>query len=98
VSQSGDTFLGYDVNDFTSETVFGIFNDPDAPEFKDLQEAMKEILLDVPLYEGHMKDVLRAVRLQNEDRSLLSPPRAPAIVKKQTILKTKWEKIELGEE
>jgi hypothetical protein len=91
-----DTLLGFDVNDFTSTVIYAVFNDPEDPALRDLPEALKPMLLDVPLYEDDDDDrVRRHARLMNEDRARLRPPRGGVIVRVQTILKTPWADVPL---
>lgn len=82
-----DQLLGFDVNAFTSVTVYGIFNDPDAPDLANVPEALREQVFEVPLYEDDtLERTLRHARLTNEDRAKLQPPRGPVIIKTWTIL------------
>jgi hypothetical protein len=93
---SGDTILGFDVNDFKSEVVYAIFNDPEDPDIKALPEALKPQFLDVPLYEDDMLErALNHARLTNEDRDRMKPPRGHVLLKTQTVLKTPWAVIPL---
>ena len=89
-----DTFMGYAVNDFSSTVTYAIFNDPDGSDIRDLPEAIREQLLDVPLYEDEsLRRVLDHARLMNEDRDLLTPARSHVKVRTQTLLKTRWTDV-----
>jgi hypothetical protein len=91
-----DTVLGFDVNDFRSETVYGIFNDPDAPEYANLPEALHEVVFQTPLYEDDsLPRAIRHARLTNEDRTNQRPSASPALLREQTIMKTPWKTIPL---
>lgn len=95
-SREIDIVLGFDVNDFESSVVYAVFNDPDDPAIRDLPEALKPQLIDVPLYEDD--DVTRVVRhakLMNEDRDRMVPPRGHVRVRTQTILKTPYTDVPL---
>lgn len=86
-----DTFLGFDVNDFKSVTVFAIFNDPDADDILALPEALRPLLTDAPLFVDESERRVRDhARLMNEDRAQLRPHRSPVIVRRQTTLQAPW--------
>lgn len=92
----GDSLLGFDVNDFTSRIVYAVFNDPEAPEHRDLSEAIKEQLCSTHLYDDEdLSRVVRHARLMNEDRGRMKPPRSPVLVRQRTILETPWETVPL---
>lgn len=91
-----DQLLGFDVNEFESTQVYSIFNDPDDPDIRDLPEAIKPQLLDVPLFEDEsLRRVVDHARLMNEDRDKMRPPRGHVVVRVQTILKTPYRDVEL---
>lgn len=91
-----DQLLGFDVNEFESTQVYSIFNDPDDPDIRDLPEAIKPQLLDVPLMEDEsLKRIVDHARLMNEDRDKMRPPRGHVVVRVQTILKTPYRDVEL---
>lgn len=93
-----DVIRGFlDVNDFKSTVVYGIFNDPDAPDILALPEHLRPQLTDIPLYEDESETrTFNHAKLMNDDRSLMTPPRSPAIVKRMIYMKTPWEKIEIS--
>jgi hypothetical protein len=98
----GDTLLGFDVNDFESSTYYAIFNDPDAPELVNLPEALRELLTRAALYEDESLDrTLQHARLMNEDRArgqaVDGTLRSPVKVKTQTVLRTPWADVPLGD-
>jgi len=96
VSREIDTVLGFDVNDFESKVYYAIFNDPDAPEYAALHEAMRPLLLETPLYEDEsLPRVIKHAKLTNEDRDRMTPPVSHVVVRAQTILKTPWTDVEL---
>jgi len=89
-----DTVLGFNVNDFQSEVRYAIFNDPEADDIRDLPEQIKPRLVDNPLYEDDtLARVAQHLRLMNEDRAALTPPRGPAKLRQQTVLKTPWTDV-----
>lgn len=96
LSDRVDQLLGFDVNEFESTQVYSIFNDPEDPDIRDLPEAIKSQLLDVPLMEDEsLKRIVDHARLMNEDRDKLRPPRGHVVVRVQTILKTPYRDVEL---
>lgn len=95
-SRAAEQLLGFDVNDFESTVVYAIFNDPDDPQLRDLPEALKPQLLDVPLFDDEsFRRVADHARLMNDDRDRLTPPRGHVKVREQTILKTPWRDVEI---
>lgn len=91
----GDQLLGFDVNEFESTTVYGIFNDPDDPDLAMLDEHLRPLVLEVPVYEDEsLARVVRHARLMNEDRARMTPPRHPVVVMTWTILRTPRRKLE----
>lgn len=92
----GDQLLGFDVNEFESSRFFAVFNDPNDPDIRDLPEALRAQLLDVPLYEDESQvRVIAHAKLMNEDRDRLRPPRGHVVVRVQTVLKTPWTDVPL---
>ena len=92
-----DTFMGYDVNDFTSTVTYGIFNDPDTFTIGPVvnTEALRERLFNIPLMEDDDLDrVQRHAELSNGDRARTGQ-RERVIVKEKTILETPWRKRDL---
>jgi len=97
-----DKLLGFDVNDFDSSTYFAIFNDPDAPELVNLPESLRELLTRAALYEDESLDrTARHARLMNEDRARGNTAdgtlHSPVLVKTQTVLRTPWTVVPLGD-
>lgn len=91
-----DTFLGYGVNEFTSEIIYSIFNDDTAEDIQALPKAIREQLTKAPMMEDvSMRRVVEHARLMNEDRARMTPPRSPVVVKAQTVLKTPWTNVPL---
>lgn len=91
-----DHILGFDVNQFTSRVVYAVFNDPDGADIRDLPEAIRPQLTDVPLLEDEsLRRVLDHAKLMNEDRAELTPRRSPVVVRSQTVLTTPWVDVPL---
>ena len=74
-SAAHDTFKSVDVNEFTSTTTYGVFNDPQVwePRFAvaggPIPDVMREVILDTPLFEDEDEErIIRHARLTNEDR------------------------------
>lgn len=90
-----DAVLGFDVNDFDSTTLYGIFNDPDADDLTGVPEDLRARVFDVPLYEDDaLGPVARHARVMNEDRDRLTPPRSHVIIMTWTVLKTPRRRVE----
>ena len=94
-----DQLLGFDVNDFTSTTTFGVFNDEQVwePKFASnggtIPDSMRELLLETPLYEDNDGDrILRHARLTNEDRQRNGTLARDGMVliKRQVTLRSSW--------
>lgn len=108
MSEEHDTLVGVDVNDFTSTTTYGVFNDPQVWEDKfadnggSIPEAMRKLILETPLYEDEDGDrALRHAKLTNEDRRRNGTLRRDGMVliKRQVTLKSPWilDNDEVGE-
>lgn len=92
---SVDTFMGFDVNDFTSETSYGVFNDPDTFVIGDVinSEALRERLFGMPLLEDADYDrVVRHANLSNEDRERNGQSERVK-VRRKIVLETKWTDV-----
>lgn len=103
-----DTLAGIDVNDFTSTTTYGVFNDPQvwvgkfADEGGPIPDAMRELILETPLYEDEDGDrALRHAKLTNEDRRVKGTldRDGMVLIKRQVVLKSPWilDNDEVGE-
>ena len=99
MSEQHDTFEGFDVNDFTVTTTFGVFNDEQVWEPKfvanggTIPDSMRELILDTPLYEDDDGDrILRHARLTNEDRQRNGTLARDGMVliKRQVTLRSPW--------
>lgn len=90
---SVDTFMGYDVNEFTSTVTYGVFNDPDTFKLGDgiiNREALEERLFKMPLMEDDDFDyVARHAQLSNEDRATNGQAERVKI-RRKTIIETPW--------
>ena len=95
----GDSFAGLDVNEFTSTTTYGVFNDPQVWESRfaanggPIPDAMRDIILETPLFEDEDADrIIRHARLTNEDREHNGILRRDGMVliKRQVTLKSPW--------
>lgn len=103
VPHDGDKLLGFDVNDFESTTYYAIFNDPDAPELRDIVETMRELLTETPLYEDEsLGRTIAHAQLMNEDRRRGfvddGKLRSPVIIKSQTTLRTPYAVVDYPRE
>lgn len=90
-----DTFMGFDVNDFTSTTTFGVFNDPESFIIGDIinREALRERLFNTPLMEDEDLDrIVRHANLSNEDRER-NGQRERVKVRRKVILETDWSDV-----
>lgn len=95
----GDSFAGLDVNEFTSTTTYGVFNDPQVWESRfaanggPIPDTMRDIILETPLFEDEDADrIIRHARLTNEDRKTNGILRRDGMVliKRQVTLKSPW--------
>lgn len=95
VKVDGDTFMGFDVNDFTSTTMYGIFNDPETFVIGDMvnTEALRERLFNTPLMQDDDYDrMVRHANLSNEDRQR-NGQHERVKVKKMVTLETPWTEV-----
>lgn len=87
-----DTFMGFDVNDFTSVTSYGVFNDPETFVIGDIvnTEALQDRLFGMPLMEDDdLERIQRHADLSNDDRER-NGQKERVIIKKMVRLETKW--------
>lgn len=99
LNEEYDDLAGIDVNEYTSKTSYGIFNDSAVwnPKFESnggpIPDAMKEVILDTPLYEDvDAERALRHALLTNEDRERNGTLQRDGMVliKRQVTLKSPW--------
>lgn len=93
--RDGDTFMGFDVNDFTSTVSYGVFNDPDTFSIGSLvdTEALRERLFNLPLMEDDDYDrIVRHANLSNEDRERNGQAERVK-VRRKVILETPWTEV-----
>lgn len=86
-----DTFMGHGVNDFTSRTLYAVFND--LKTFGDLAapESLLELLFETPLLEDEDADrVVRHAALMNAERAH-GGSSSRVVVKSKLILETPYE-------
>lgn len=92
--QDVDTFMGFGVNEFTSETTYGIFNDPET--FVGIpadNEPLRQRLFESPLMQDDDVDyVTRHAELMNHDRKR-DGRHERVIVKSRLVLETPWKKL-----
>lgn len=98
-TEAHDTLVGVDVNDFTSSTTYGIFNDPQSWAGKftsdggQIPDSMREVILETPIYEDvDGQRVLRHAQLTNEDRRRNGTldRDGMVIIKRQVTLTSPW--------
>lgn len=94
-----DELAGVDVNDFTSTTTWGVFNDPQVwePRFEsgggELPDTLRQMILETPMYtDEDAERALRHARLTNEDRQLNGTLERDGMVliKSQITLRSPW--------
>ena len=94
-----DTVAAVDVNDFTSTTTYGIFNDPGLwePRFTSngglIPDTLRQMILDTPMYTDESASrTLRHARLTNEDRRVKGTldRDGMVIIKRQVRLESPW--------
>jgi hypothetical protein len=93
-----DTFQGIDVNEFTTRTIYGIFNDPEVfePRFAsgELNSSLRAPLIETPLYEDEsLKRTMDHARLMTDDRRLNGND-DPVVIKKMVELRSPWGPID----